>query len=158
MCVQVPSTLFSSMCAVMLHLLSQGFVWGAQVFGKRYHQQMPSDRSGLKSADAAYVLAFSVIMLNTDLHNTQVKGHTQSTQNNQKPTHSNALCICVKVVPIGALFCQSMAVGIDACCCHRQLVGVEAKTAFTFAYSNWSITSLLLPLAYRGLTIGFGCG
>ena len=46
----------------------------AQVFGKRYHQQMPSDRSGLKSADAAYVLAFSVIMLNTDLHNTQVGG------------------------------------------------------------------------------------
>ena len=26
---------------------------------------------GLKSADAAYVLAFSVIMLNTDLHNNQ---------------------------------------------------------------------------------------
>ncbi|GAB4821173.1 hypothetical protein N2152v2_008219 [Parachlorella kessleri] len=44
-----------------------------QVFGKRYHQQMGSDRSGLKSADAAYVLAFSVIMLNTDLHNTQNK-------------------------------------------------------------------------------------
>jgi hypothetical protein len=43
-----------------------------QVFGKRYHQQMPSERSGLKSADAAYVLAFSVIMLNTDLHNSQV--------------------------------------------------------------------------------------
>ena len=34
---------------------------------------MPSERSGLRSADAAYVLAFSVIMLNTDLHNTQVR-------------------------------------------------------------------------------------
>lgn len=44
-----------------------------QVFGKRYHEQMPTERSGLKSADAAYVLAFSVIMLNTDLHNTQNK-------------------------------------------------------------------------------------
>lgn len=28
---------------------------------------------GLKSADAAYVLAFSVIMLNTDLHNNQAR-------------------------------------------------------------------------------------
>lgn len=42
-----------------------------QSFGKRYYQQVPT--SGLKSADAAYVLAFSVIMLNTDLHNTQNK-------------------------------------------------------------------------------------
>lgn len=42
-----------------------------QAFGTRYHAQMPS--MGLKSADAAYVLAFSVIMLNTDLHNTQNK-------------------------------------------------------------------------------------
>ncbi|KAL4436787.1 hypothetical protein ABPG75_003926 [Micractinium tetrahymenae] len=42
-----------------------------QVFGRRYFEQMPS--MGLKSADAAYVLAFSVIMLNTDLHNTQNK-------------------------------------------------------------------------------------
>ena len=44
-----------------------------QVFGKRYYESMPS--MGLKSADAAYVLAFSVIMLNTDLHNDQV--HTR---------------------------------------------------------------------------------
>ena len=43
----------------------------AQVFGRRYYEQMPS--MGLKSADAAYVLAFSVIMLNTDLHNNQVR-------------------------------------------------------------------------------------
>ena len=42
-----------------------------QVFGRRYYEQMPS--MGLKSADAAYVLAFSVIMLNTDLHNNQVR-------------------------------------------------------------------------------------
>ena len=42
-----------------------------QVFGKRYYEQMSS--MGLLSADAAYVLAFSVIMLNTDLHNTQVR-------------------------------------------------------------------------------------
>lgn len=42
-----------------------------QVFGRRYYEQMPS--MGLKSADAAYVLAFSVIMLNTDLHNNQNK-------------------------------------------------------------------------------------
>ena len=43
-----------------------------QVFGRRYFEQMPS--MGLRSTDAAYVLAFSVIMLNTDLHNTQVGG------------------------------------------------------------------------------------
>lgn len=42
-----------------------------QVFGQRYYEQMPD--AGLKNADAAYVLAFSVIMLNTDLHNTQNK-------------------------------------------------------------------------------------
>jgi len=42
-----------------------------QSFGKRYFEQVP--HSGLKSSDAAYVLAFSVIMLNTDLHNSQNK-------------------------------------------------------------------------------------
>ena len=42
-----------------------------QVFGRRYYNEVPD--SGLKSEDAAYVLAFSVIMLNTDLHNTQNK-------------------------------------------------------------------------------------
>ena len=42
-----------------------------QSFGKRYFEQSPE--AGLKSTDAAYVLAFSVIMLNTDLHNTQNK-------------------------------------------------------------------------------------
>ena len=42
-----------------------------QSFGKKYFEQVP--KSGLRSADAAYVLAFSVIMLNTDLHNTQNK-------------------------------------------------------------------------------------
>jgi brefeldin A-resistance guanine nucleotide exchange factor 1 len=42
-----------------------------QTFGKRYYEQ--NSTGGLKSADAAYVLAFSVIMLNTDLHNTQNK-------------------------------------------------------------------------------------
>lgn len=42
-----------------------------QTFGKRYYEQ--NSNGGLKSADAAYVLAFSVIMLNTDLHNTQNK-------------------------------------------------------------------------------------
>ena len=42
-----------------------------QIFGQGYYEQMPG--AGLASADAAYVLAFSVIMLNTDLHNTQNK-------------------------------------------------------------------------------------
>lgn len=42
-----------------------------QCFGKRYFEQNAT--GGLKSSDAAYVLAFSVIMLNTDLHNTQNK-------------------------------------------------------------------------------------
>lgn len=45
----------------------------AQVFGRRYYEQMLPGM-GLRSADACYVLAFSVIMLNTDLHNTQVGG------------------------------------------------------------------------------------
>eukprot|EP00951_Prasinocladus_malaysianus_P003081 scaffold21901_cov37-Prasinocladus_malaysianus.AAC.1 len=37
-------------------------------FGTRYHEQ----NSGvLRNADAAYVLGYSVIMLNTDAHNTQ---------------------------------------------------------------------------------------
>ena len=43
-----------------------------QCFGDRYFAQM-SPEVGLKSPDAAYVLAFSVIMLNTDLHNNQNK-------------------------------------------------------------------------------------
>ena len=42
-----------------------------QAFGTRYYEAMPG--MGLRSADAAYVLAFSVIMLNTDLHNTQAR-------------------------------------------------------------------------------------
>ena len=41
------------------------------MFGSRYYEQMPS--MGLRSSDAAYVLAFSVIMLNTDLHNDQAR-------------------------------------------------------------------------------------
>jgi brefeldin A-resistance guanine nucleotide exchange factor 1 len=43
-----------------------------QIFGRQYYLQA-GQLSGLKSADAAYVLAFSVIMLNTDLHNSQNK-------------------------------------------------------------------------------------
>ena len=43
-----------------------------QCFGQRYYAQA-SSVAGLKSPDAAYVLAFSVIMLNTDLHNNQNK-------------------------------------------------------------------------------------
>lgn len=39
-------------------------------FGTRYYQQ---NTTVLRSADATYVLAYSVIMLNTDAHNDQVK-------------------------------------------------------------------------------------
>lgn len=39
-------------------------------FAERYHKQNPTV---YKSADTAYVLSFSVIMLNTDAHNPQVK-------------------------------------------------------------------------------------
>ena len=39
-------------------------------FAERYLKCNPSS---FKSADVAYVLAYSVIMLNTDLHNPQVK-------------------------------------------------------------------------------------
>jgi len=39
-------------------------------FGTRYHEQNPGT---LRNADAAYVLGYSVIMLNTDAHNDQVK-------------------------------------------------------------------------------------
>ncbi len=39
-------------------------------FAERYLKCNPNS---FKSADVAYVLAYSVIMLNTDLHNPQVK-------------------------------------------------------------------------------------
>lgn len=39
-------------------------------FGKQYHEQSPGT---FKNSDAVYILAYSVIMLNTDLHNEQVK-------------------------------------------------------------------------------------
>ena len=39
-------------------------------FAERYHAQNPSQ---YRSSDTAYVLAFSVIMLNTDAHNPGVK-------------------------------------------------------------------------------------
>lgn len=38
-------------------------------FGRRYYQL---NEAVFRHADAAYVLAYSVIMLNTDQHNTQV--------------------------------------------------------------------------------------
>lgn len=40
-------------------------------FGHHYFNQ---NRNVFRSADAAYVLAYSVIMLNTDRHNSQVRG------------------------------------------------------------------------------------
>ena len=39
-------------------------------FAKRFFESGPKE---VRSADAAYVLAFSVVMLNTDQHNPQVK-------------------------------------------------------------------------------------
>jgi brefeldin A-resistance guanine nucleotide exchange factor 1 len=39
-------------------------------FAKRFFETGPEE---IRSADAAYVLAFSVVMLNTDQHNPQVK-------------------------------------------------------------------------------------
>lgn len=38
-------------------------------FGSHYHQQCPLL---FKNADAVYILAYSVILLNTDQHNSQV--------------------------------------------------------------------------------------
>ena len=38
-------------------------------FGSHYHQQCPML---FKNADAVYILAYSVILLNTDQHNSQV--------------------------------------------------------------------------------------
>ena len=38
-------------------------------FGRHYHAQCPSN---FANADAVYVLAYSVIILNTDQHNNQV--------------------------------------------------------------------------------------
>jgi len=39
-------------------------------FARRFYESGPEE---IRSADAAYVLAFSVVMLNTDQHNPQVK-------------------------------------------------------------------------------------
>ena len=39
-------------------------------FGSHYHQQCPML---FKNADAVYILAYSVILLNTDQHNSQVQ-------------------------------------------------------------------------------------
>jgi Sec7-like guanine-nucleotide exchange factor len=41
-------------------------------FAERYCKSNPGS---FKSADVAYVLAYSVIMLNTDAHNPQVASH-----------------------------------------------------------------------------------
>jgi golgi-specific brefeldin A-resistance guanine nucleotide exchange factor 1 len=38
-------------------------------FGKRYHKQ---NNDVLRNADAVFVLGYSIIMLNTDQHNSQV--------------------------------------------------------------------------------------
>lgn len=58
------------MCVTPPSLLSS--LATQQAFGRQYYLNQPPG-VGLRSADAAYVLAFSVIMLNTDLHNTQNK-------------------------------------------------------------------------------------
>lgn len=41
-------------------------------FGKMYHAQCPAL---FKNADAVYILAYSVILLNTDQHNSQARSH-----------------------------------------------------------------------------------
>jgi len=44
-------------------------------FAKRFFECGPEE---IRSSDAAYVLAFSVVMLNTDQHNPQVKATNRS--------------------------------------------------------------------------------
>lgn len=44
-----------------------------EVFGKRYNKCNPNFASKLRSSDSVMTLAFAIMLLNTDLHNTNVK-------------------------------------------------------------------------------------
>lgn len=48
-------------------------------FAARYFACNPTN-SLFASADTAYVLAFSIIMLTTDLHSSQIKAHNRMTK------------------------------------------------------------------------------
>lgn len=47
--------------------------------GQQYLQGKGSGRHPFVSADAAFTMAFSAIMLNTDLHNPQIQDHRRMT-------------------------------------------------------------------------------
>ncbi len=66
------SALFLSSLRLPSHILHPPTHPITQLFGARYHAAAGAG-AGLASPDAAYVLAFSVVMLNTDLHNSQNK-------------------------------------------------------------------------------------
>lgn len=47
--------------------------------GQQYEQGKGSGRHPFVNADAAFTMAFSAIMLNTDLHNPQIQDHRRMT-------------------------------------------------------------------------------
>lgn len=47
--------------------------------GQQYEQGKDSGRHPFVNADAAFTMAFSAIMLNTDLHNPQIQDHRRMT-------------------------------------------------------------------------------
>ncbi|CAN0525789.1 unnamed protein product, partial [Laminaria digitata] len=47
--------------------------------GQQYEQGKASGRDPFVNADAAFTMAFSAIMLNTDLHNPQIADHRRMT-------------------------------------------------------------------------------
>jgi IQ motif/SEC7 domain-containing protein len=49
-----------------------------EVFGQRYCQCNPQVVARLRNPDTVFILAFAVIMLNTDLHTPSIKGITSS--------------------------------------------------------------------------------
>jgi Sec7-like guanine-nucleotide exchange factor len=51
-----------------------------ETFSSELYQQQGGDSSFFKNADAVYVLSFSPIMLNTDLHNPTIKDQNRMTK------------------------------------------------------------------------------
>lgn len=66
-----------------LYLLGEGQIVDriVQIFGEKYHKENPSV---LKNPDLSYYLAFSIIMLNTDLHREEVEKKMTLTEYSQR--------------------------------------------------------------------------
>lgn len=77
-----------------------------QAFAERYCQCNPDQVKNFKSPDTVFLLAFAIIMLNTDLHNSSIKPERKmKLEEFIKNLRGTSRCLCT-----------AFAVGVSTCC------------------------------------------